>query len=120
MSSDTTRFPPVETKKANTSYKPAISGQTRIGGIKTITPYNADKIADKLGFPWAIIPMPDGRLLITEKKGSMQILDANGKLVYRATVNNKPQTVNLSEAKGIYFLRVFHDNTWTTKPIVLE
>lgn len=83
--SDTTRFPPVETKKANTSYKPAISGQTRIGGIKTITPYNADKIADKLGFPWAIIPMPDGRLLITEKKGSMQILDANGKLVKKIT-----------------------------------
>jgi len=73
--------PPVETQKPNSDYKPAHNGQTRIAGVKTKTAYKVDKIAEKLGLPWAIIPLPDGRLLITERKGSMQILDANGAFV---------------------------------------
>lgn len=82
---DTTKLPPVETKKANSNYKPAFTGQTRIAGAKTVTPYKAEKIAEKLGRPWAVIPMPDGRLLITDKTGYMQILDANGVLVKKIT-----------------------------------
>src|SRR4030095_10589246 len=76
---------PVETQKPNTDYKPARSGQTRVAGVKTKTPYKVDKIAEKLGLPWAVIPLPDGRLLITERRGSMQILDANGALVKKIT-----------------------------------
>jgi glucose/arabinose dehydrogenase len=64
---------PVETQNPNSDYKPAKAGQTRVAGIKTKTAYKVDKIAEKLGLPWAVIPLPDGRLLITEKKGSMQI-----------------------------------------------
>ena len=82
---DTTKTPPVETKKANTDYKPAFTGQTRIAGVKTVTPYKVEKIAEKLGRPWAIIPMPNGRLLITEKTGYMQIHDGNGTLVKKIT-----------------------------------
>lgn len=78
---DSTKLPPVETKKANTKYKPAFPGQTRISGAKTTTPYKVEKIAEKMGRPWAVVPMPDGRLLITEKTGYMQIHDANGALV---------------------------------------
>ena len=72
---------PVETKKANTDYKPAFPGQTRIASVKTKTAYNADKIAEKIGHPWAVVPMPDGRLLITDKSGYMQIYDAKGTFV---------------------------------------
>lgn len=78
---DTSKLPPVETKKANTNYKPAFTGQTRVAAVKTTTPYQVDKIAEKLGRPWAVVPMQDGRLLITEKSGYMMILDASGKLV---------------------------------------
>ncbi len=85
MNMDTTKFPPVETNKANTDYKPAFKGQTRIAGVKTVTPYNVEKIAEKLGRPWAIIPLPDGRLLITEKSGYLLIHDANGKLIKKIT-----------------------------------
>lgn len=77
---DTTKFPPVETKAANTNYKPAFIGQTRVPGVKTTTAYKTEKIAENLGRPWAVIPMPDGRLIITEKTGFMQILNANGSL----------------------------------------
>jgi len=77
--------PPVETQKPNTDYKSAKTGQTRVAGVKTKTDYKVDKLAEKLGLPWAVIPLPDGRLLITERKGSMQILDANGALVKKIT-----------------------------------
>lgn len=82
---DTTKLPPVESKDANTNYKPAFKGQTRIAAVKTVTPYKAEKIAEKLGRPWAVVPMPDGRLLITDKSGYMQILDGNGNLVKKIT-----------------------------------
>lgn len=82
---DTTKLPPVETQNANSDYKPAFEGQTRIAGVKTITPYKVEKIAESLGSPWAVVPMPDGRLLITIKSGYMEIHDANGALVKKIT-----------------------------------
>lgn len=69
---------PVETKEANTNYKPAFEGQTRIAGVKTTTAYQVDQLAKDLKKPWAVIPMPDGRLLITEKAGKVQVYDQNG------------------------------------------
>ncbi len=89
---DTTKLPPVETKNANSDYKPAFKGQTRVAGVKTKTAYKVDLIAEKLGRPWAVVPMPDGRLLITEKSGYMQIYDANGKLVKK--INGFPEVVD--------------------------
>ena len=84
-SGDSTKLPPVETNKPNTDYKPAFAGQTRIAGVKTTTPYKVEKIAEKLIRPWAIVPMPDGRLLVTSKSGYMQIHDTNGQLVKKIT-----------------------------------
>ncbi|HZI52084.1 MAG TPA: PQQ-dependent sugar dehydrogenase, partial [Chitinophagaceae bacterium] len=76
---------PVETQSPNSDYDPARAGQTRVTGVKTKTEYKVDKIAGKLGNPWAVIPFPDGRLLITEKRGTMQIHDANGALLKKIT-----------------------------------
>ena len=76
---------PVETQNPNSNYKPAHKGQTRVAGVKTKTTYKVDKIAEKLGVPWAVVPMPGGRFLITDRRGSMQILDANGSLVKKIT-----------------------------------
>ena len=72
---------PVETKPPNSDYKPAFTGQTRVKSVRTTTPYKVEKIAEKLGAPFAIVAMPDGRLMVTLKKGYMEIHDANGKLV---------------------------------------
>lgn len=82
---DSSQLPPVETKEPNSKYKPAFAGQTRIGGVKTTTPYKVDKLAEKLGSPWAVIPIPGGRLLVTDKSGFMQILDSAGALVKKIT-----------------------------------
>jgi glucose/arabinose dehydrogenase len=82
---DTTKNPPVESKKANTKYKPAFAGQTRVAGVKTTAAYKTEKLASNLGRPWAVVPLPDGRLLITEKSGFMQLHNANGTLVKKIT-----------------------------------
>ena len=71
---------PVETKPANTTYKPAFSGQTRIGSVKTTTPYTVTVINSGLTLPWGIHVLPDGRLLISGKSGTMQILTTDGKI----------------------------------------
>jgi len=71
---------PVETEKPNTDYKPAFEGQTRINSVKTTTPYVATVIADGLSKPWAVTSLPDGRLAITEKAGTMRIATTSGQV----------------------------------------
>jgi glucose/arabinose dehydrogenase len=71
---------PVEKSKANSDYKPAFSGQTRIGSVKTKTPYTATVINTELKGPWGMHALPDGRLLISSKPGTMQILTTAGKI----------------------------------------
>lgn len=73
-------LPPVETKEANTKYKPAFEGQTRIAGMKTATELDIKVISDGLVNPWGIAVLPDGRLLITEKGGTLRIATTGGKL----------------------------------------
>ena len=67
-------LPPVETKDANSTYKPAFAGQTRIAGVKTTTPYESKVVTDALKNPWGMVQLPDGRLLITQKTGTMKIV----------------------------------------------
>lgn len=69
---------PVETEKANTNYPPAFEGQTRIGSVVTQTPYEWTTLTSNLDAPWGIANLPDGRLLITEKDGSMRIATTTG------------------------------------------
>lgn len=71
---------PVETNSANTTYSPAFAGQTRINGTTTITPYESTAITSALTSPWGIAALPDGRLLITEKSGSMRIVTESGQV----------------------------------------
>ena len=92
---DTATLPPVETKPANVDYKPAFAGQTRIGGVETKTPYSTKVLTDGLKAPWGITTLPDGRFLITQKKGVMRIASQDGTLSGDITglpeVNSKGQ-----------------------------
>lgn len=69
---------PVETNPPNANYTSAFTGQTRIAGVKTVTPYQSTIITSTLSAPWGITNLPDGRLLITEKAGSMRIVTTTG------------------------------------------
>ncbi len=71
-------FPPVETNPANTAYTPAFAGQTRVNAVRTTTPYQKVILTSALSSPWGITGLPDGRLLITQKSGTMRIVTATG------------------------------------------
>ena len=75
----------VETKKGNTDYKPAFPGQTRIAAVKTSTPFEAKVITKELKKPWGITSLPDGRLLVTEKGGTMRIVSKDGAITAAIT-----------------------------------
>jgi len=84
-------LPPVETQAANTKYKPAFAGQTRIAGVKTKTPYSVSIVSKTLEHPWAISTLPDGRFLVTQKMGTMCIITSAGKIVKK--INGLPAVV---------------------------
>lgn len=74
-------LPPVETQQPNNpGFKPAFEGQTRVAGVKTTTPYEVTVITNELVKPWAVTSLPDGRLVITEKGGSLRIIATNGNM----------------------------------------
>lgn len=66
-------------EKPNTNYKPAFAGQTKTTPIKTTTTYNVEVLNTSLGRPWGIINLPDGRFLVTEKTGFINIISVDGK-----------------------------------------
>ncbi|MGA9213627.1 PQQ-dependent sugar dehydrogenase [Kaistella sp.] len=70
---------PETAAKNSPEYQPAFVGQTRAAGVKTSTPYRVEIINKDLGRPWGITNLPDGRFLITEKSGFMNIVSADGK-----------------------------------------
>lgn len=114
-------YPPVETKTPNTTYKPAFEGQTRVAGVKTTAPYEGKMLTDQLKRPWGITSLPDGRLLITEKEGTMRIATATGQLSAPITgipkVNSEGQggllgltlDPNFSENRMVYW--TFSENS---------
>jgi glucose/arabinose dehydrogenase len=72
---------PLETREANApDQKPAFPGQTRICGVKSGVAFEVTVLAKGLDRPWAVEPLPNGDLLITEKPGRMRIVSAKGEV----------------------------------------
>ena len=70
----------VETEKPNSlDLKPAFPGQTRIAAVKSKTAYKSEVLNASLGKPWGIAQLPDGRFLVTEKSGFVNLVSADGK-----------------------------------------
>ena len=101
-----TSLAPVETRSPNSDYKPAFRGQTRIGGVKTTTPYDVAIVTRDLNKPWGIAVLPDGRLLITEKPGTMRIVNASGNV--SAAITGIPE-VNAGGQGGLLGLTLDPD-----------
>jgi len=73
-------LPPVETNPPNTTYEPAFPGQTRTNGVATVTPYAVKILTRELASPWSVASLPDGRLVITEKAGTLRLTTTSGKI----------------------------------------
>ncbi|RZK17049.1 MAG: PQQ-dependent sugar dehydrogenase [Pedobacter sp.] len=77
---DPTIGPGVESNPPNTNYTAAFKGQTRIQAVRTTTAFQGTAISTGLTAPWGITALPDGRLLITQKAGTMRIATTSGAL----------------------------------------
>ncbi len=74
---------PLETRQpVGVGQKPAFAGQTRALAVITRTPYEAKVMTEGLNKPWGFAFLPDGKILLTEKPGTMRLIDAQtGKIV---------------------------------------
>jgi aldose sugar dehydrogenase len=71
--------PPLETRKPNApDQRPAFAGQTRTCGVKSNVSYDVAVVTKGLEHPWAVEPLPNGDLLVTERPGRMRIITAKG------------------------------------------
>ena len=72
---------PIETRSPNASgQRPAFDGQTRTCGVKSNVAFDVAVVAKGLQHPWAIEPLPDGAMLVTERPGTMRVVSARGDL----------------------------------------
>lgn len=71
--------PPVETAaKVAPNQTPAFTEQTRVPGVKTSAAYKVSIITSNLSYPWGLVFMPDGRMMVTEKPGRIRIVTSSG------------------------------------------
>ena len=72
---------PIETREPNAlSQRPAFQGQTRTCEVKSNVAFSVAVLAKGLDRPWAVEPLPNGDLLVTEKPGRLRIVSAKGEL----------------------------------------
>ena len=72
---------PVETSKPNApDQRPAFAGQTRACAERSNVAFDVVVLTKGLAQPWAVEPLPNGDLLVTEKPGRMRIITAKGEL----------------------------------------
>jgi len=112
---ETIFYEPVESNQANTEFKPAFVGQTRVSGIKTTSAYSTTLITESLISPWGIDVLPNGDFVITERFGSLRIINIKGEVspsIYGfSSVNSSEQgglldilvSLDFDESRLLYF-----------------
>ncbi|MBS1974005.1 MAG: PQQ-dependent sugar dehydrogenase, partial [Bacteroidetes bacterium] len=86
----------LETRLPNAKNQhPAFAGQTRAVAVITKTPYEVTVVNDKLSHPWSLAFMPDGKILITEKRGTLRIVSTDGTV--SDTLSGMPRVVNMAD-----------------------
>ncbi len=77
---------PLETRSPNaTRQTPAFEGQTRACGATSDEEFTVTVVASGLDHPWAVEPLPNGDLLVTERPGRMRVITAAGVVGERIT-----------------------------------
>lgn len=72
---------PLETRERNVpSQQPTTPDQTRACAATSQVAYEVTVLTDDLEHPWAVEPLPDGTLLVTERDGDMRIVTGAGEV----------------------------------------
>lgn len=72
---------PIETRPPNSpEQKPAFEGQTRACEVKSNVAFEVTVIAKGLVNPWAVEPLPNGDLLVSERPGRLRLITAKGEI----------------------------------------
>jgi glucose/arabinose dehydrogenase len=72
---------PLETREPNApDQRPAFPGQTRACAAQSSVRFDVAVVAKGLQRPWAVEPLPDGALLVTEKPGRLRVVSSTGEL----------------------------------------
>ena len=75
------KCPPLETRPKNApTQRPARPDQTRACAAPPSAAYAVTVIAKGLERPWAVEPLPDGALLVTERPGRLRVVTAEGEV----------------------------------------
>jgi glucose/arabinose dehydrogenase len=64
-----------ETRPPSTDYKPAFANQTRAPAAHSPIALDVTTVVTGLELPWAFQFLPDGRMIVTETKGRIRIVD---------------------------------------------
>ncbi|MFM1885226.1 MAG: hypothetical protein RL026_383 [Pseudomonadota bacterium] len=65
---------------AKYDYRPAFPGQTRAPALQTGTPLEVREVVRGFASPWAFAFLPDGRILVSERAGSLRLVSLEGRL----------------------------------------
>lgn len=71
----------VESRPPITPYKPAFAGQTRAPEEKLGVAFDTTTVTTGLQYPWSLAFLPDGRMLVTERRaGKLRVVGKDGAL----------------------------------------
>lgn len=103
----TTGLPPVETQnKVAPGQQPTFANQTRVAGVSTLFAYHVGIITSNLNHPWGLAFLPDGRMMVSERPGTMRIITPAG--VIGPSIANIPAVRNQGEG-GLLDLKLDPD-----------
>lgn len=72
---------PIETRPPNaTGQEPAFPEQTRACAVESNVQFEVVVVARGLEHPWAVEPLPNGDLLVTERPGRLRVVTAGGEV----------------------------------------
>ena len=78
---DTTDCRPLETRPPNVpGQEPAFPAQTRACEAASSVDFGVEVLTAGLEHPWAVEPLPDGALLVTERPGRLRVVSAAGEV----------------------------------------
>lgn len=67
-----------QTPARMTKPKPAFAGQTDAPTRKSTTAFNVETVTTGLASPWSVAFLPDGKMLVTEHKGTLRLVTKEG------------------------------------------